>query len=675
MFSGIKRIFGVITIEVANGVVRVEGIPSEVIASDIRKIWKTSRVDNNLFLTIGTSSFSFYEFFCIEIVYALNLLIENRRLRANRGTLKAIVEELEDKTWLKNLKEPVKTRLNRARFDDLTMTPLPAQEGFFDAYEGAKSRLGLNGYLLAGAAGSGKTYLGLTLHHLLEKDLVVIVAPSNSIETVWEDNIKKDFKQEQDYWLSTSKNPPVGNERFLVFRYEDLKKIEGTLKLFKYKDLGIVLDESHNFNELSAQRTQMFVALCATLKCTDVLWSSGTPIKAISVEAIPLIRTIDPLFTPEVEARFKAIYGVSSQRANDMLAHRLAGLMYVIEKKDLDIDPPIFQEVKIRVPNGDHFTLEAVRERMIAFTEERLNYYASQKKVNDRFFYDTLDAYARNLSATERADYQNYVRALGVVINYGGDARFCAAEMVTCNRYEARKIVPWITNKADRERFKDIKSVVKYVRLKVQGECLGRIVGRARIEAHVAMCVCINYEELIRSTEKKVIIFTSYVEVVNALMKHFKDMGLNALFVYAETNKNLTAIRNQFIEDETANPLVATYKSLSTAVPMTAADVMLLIDVPWRDYQLQQTVSRISRLGANTQTYVHTATLDTGEKPNISTRNVDILKWSQQQVAQITGVKSPFELTDDMDQANLALESYGEPEQDSSGNTPAYLAW
>ena len=683
MFSGLKKIFGAVTVEVRNGIVRVEGIPSEVIANDIRKIWKTSRVDGNLFNYVGSYSFTFHEFFCIEMVYALTLLAEDRKTRSNRRTLVEIIRVLREKTWLSRADMPLKSSLNRARLDEMTLQPLPPQEGFFDAYELQKHRLGLTGGVLAGAAGSGKTYMSLALMNMLERDLVIVIAPSNAVHEVWVENLQSKFKKPPKYWTYDSKKLPDGDERFLIFNFEALKRVKEVVKGFDLSRLGIILDESHNFNELTSQRTQLFIELCREFKCQDVLWSSGTPIKAITLEAIPIIRTIDPLFTPECEARFKAIYGVSSQRANDMLAHRLNGLMYKIEKKELGLLAPIFREIKVKAPNAQYFTLKEVSKRMFEYTQERLAYYASRKKEDDKFFYDVLDQHFKTLNNVQRGEYQAYARALATVIQYGGDARACSEEMRFCNRYEARNILPGITDKATLQRFKETKTIVKYVKLKVQGECLGRVVGRARIDAHIAMAPLINYGDLLRSTEKKVLVYTSFTEVLVRLQEHFKELDLNALYVYAETNKNLSPILDKFKNDDTANPLVATYKSLSTAVPMTMADVMVLVDAPFRDYQLQQTVSRISRLGANTQTYVYTATLDTGDEANISTRSVDILKWSQQQVATITGIRSPFEITDDMEQVGMALEerfiaafeSFEDGVEAPAGLKPAFLSW
>lgn len=70
--------------------------------------------------------------------------------------------------------------------------------------------------------------------------------------------------------------------------------------------------------------------------------------------------------------------------------------------------------------------------------------------------------------------------------------------------------------------------------------------------------------------------------------------------------------------------------SLFTVKAFTMANLMIMIDTPF--LHLQQTIARIERLGQKEQTYVYIASLDTGSEPNMSTRTLDILKWSQSQI-------------------------------------------
>jgi hypothetical protein len=243
---------------------------------------------------------------------------------------------------------------------------------------------------------------------------------------------------------------------------------------------------------------------------------------------------------------------------------------------------------------------------------------------------------------------------------------YMAQEMAFCTGYEKKHILPYLLNGADKAAFKEAKSVVKYYKLKVRGECLGRILGRRRIEAHVAMTPHLDYDTIINSTEKKTIFFSSFTEVIEAAEQRLRALKYHPLSVYGKTTGQLSSIVREFDVNPIANPLLATYASLSTAVPLIMADTLIMINPPYRDYILQQTVSRINRLGATTQTYCYTCILDTGDVPNISSRTVDILKWSQNQIEQILQIKSPYKIEDDPDLENgelpameeLAIESY-----------------
>jgi hypothetical protein len=107
-------------------------------------------------------------------------------------------------------------------------------------------------------------------------------------------------------------------------------------------------------------------------------------------------------------------------------------------------------------------------------------------------------------------------------------------------------------------------------------------------------------------------------------------------------------------------------------------NALLMLNLPFRDYELQQAIGRISRLDSNTDTYVYTAYLDTGDKPNISTRTKDILEWSQKQVEAIVGVSTPYDLSKDKDITDFtaSMESFKEFYEGSSlCDKPGYSFW
>jgi hypothetical protein len=132
---------------------------------------------------------------------------------------------------------------------------------------------------------------------------------------------------------------------------------------------------------------------------------------------------------------------------------------------------------------------------------------------------------------------------------------------------------------------------------------------------------------------------------------------MSPMAVYGKTNADLNATIKQFEADIDINPLIATFQSLSTAVPLVMADTMIMLNSPFRTYIYEQAISRIHRLGADTQTTVYVMHLDTGDKPNISTRSADIMQWSKEQVEAIMGITSSFDVTEDGDGIIISNES------------------
>ena len=675
MFAKIKRLIGNITVEVKKNIVYVEGVPADVIAKDIKRVWGTSKIATNLFNEIDNNSFSFEEFFCIDILYVLDRMIEDRSSNSHIRSLTKIKEQLLLNTWLADTQKEYPSKMDYSKLKDFHYTPFDFQQGFFEHYDQITQQYGLRGLLLAATAGSGKSLSSLMMLHCMDIEQVVIVSPKNALHRVWETTIQTGFKEKQDYWVVGSNNDFTGKEKYIIVNYEYLGKLLKEVDKLKSKKIAVILDESHNFNTHDSLRTTSFVELCKVVNSKEVLWLSGTPIKALSTEAIPLFRTIDPKFNEDVEQRFKKIFGVSSERATDILKNRLGFTSFKVEKKELNILPPIFKEIKVSIPNADKYTLASISKAMYLYTQERIAYYKSRSADDNAFFNKCLSIYQRTLrDAKSFQEYEYYQKCLKIVIRTGGDSRVAKEEVLFCNKYENLKVIPTLPKEL-KAPFKDVKSIIKYVGLKIQGECLGRIVGRARIDAHIDMCDHIDYIGVMETTPKKTVVFTSFVQVIEKLQEYLPTLGLEPSFVYAKTNSQLSKILEEYDSNENKDPLVATYASLSTAVPILSADKMILIDSPFRDYVLQQTVSRISRIGATTQTYIYTASLDTGDAPNISSRSFDILKWSQQSVEAILGIRSPFEISDDLEQANLALEGLLEPEVIPIGTIPNYLDW
>jgi superfamily II DNA or RNA helicase len=656
MFAGFRRAFGAINVKETATEIIVEGVPADVMQRDMAKVWKTSKIAMHMFNTFGRSSFSFYKFFATDVVYMLDLLIQSRTGTSVR-VLNNIRKELFEKTWIgKTLPtvDPV-GRLNKANYKRFYKTPLDHQYGFLDTYDTVVDQYGLNGYLLAGAAGSGKTMGALYVAEGVDADKIIVICPKNATQRVWQKTVVEEYKEQQSYWVAEF-GKPYNNERIVIVHYEALDKL---LTLINNGALAannsvIILDESHNLNEIKSMRTQQFIEVCKKLECKNIIPASGTPVKAMGAELIPLLITLDPLFTDQVQERFRKIFGKDGNKGLDILKNRMGLISYKIEKSALKLDKPIMKTIAVKMPTAKLYTLSAIRTVMDAFIQERVEYYKKRRKDDERFWERCLVLHEDTLrAAAQKMEYKKYRETLKTVIA-NPDPRYIGEEIAYTNLYEKRYFEPSLPKEMVKE-FRDIKSVIKYTKLKIQGECLGRVLGRKRIECHVEMVKHIDFVAIADTTMKKTLVFTSFVEALVAASEQCKSVDLSPLVVYGKTNNELALIVKKFEQDEALNPLIATYNSLSTAVPLVMADTMIMINAPFRAYIQEQAISRIHRIGADTQTTVYQCHLDTGEEANISTRSSDILQWSMSQVEQIMGIKSPFAITESLEDFDVEI--------------------
>lgn len=435
-----------------------------------------------------------------------------------------------------------------------------------------------------------------------------------------------------------------------------MAKLIPQLKRLK-KDFTIILDECHNLNEPKSQRTQTFWELCRLTESKNVIPMSGTPIKAMGGELISVLKCLDPFFTQDVQDRFMKIFGSTGKKANDIVAHRLGLLTYRMENKVMTLDKPVLETLSVTIPNGQEFTLEAISVKMRAFVQERTYYYKERMpEFQKRWQQGIEDALAANPKG--RTAIVEYRDNLVPLVSKHQGAFEVSDQVKQCKQIETREIIPYL-KQVSKKDFSEACTIVKYVSLKIQGECLGRIVGRARIDAHVAMTRAVPFMEIVEQAEKKTIVFTTFVEVVEEADRICRQQGLQPSVIYAKFATKANAIVTEFEKSPIADPLIATFASLSTGIPLVMANTVIMINVPFRPHIQEQAIGRVHRIGQDTATKIYTCILETNGKPNISTRGVDIINWAQQNVEEITGVKSPYQIEEKDNEMAISNEAYG----------------
>ncbi len=660
--------FTAVSVTETKNEIEITGIRAAQIVAAIDKRWKTGKIAAHMFKKMTSRKLVFDSFFAVEILYIFQQMIADKRSRIPRKQLIELVGKLQTNTWLKNIKESdQKQVLNRTMIKKIfKWVPFKHQYEFFDEYDLAVQRYRLLGYLLAAAPGSGKTAMYFFISEMLETEVTIIVCPKNAVDRVFKATLDTMFVDTPSYWVSDTGEAPTVGKRYYVTHYEYLPQLYEFLKKNNYnkKKVNVVLDECHNFNDLKSMRTEVFCEMCGWLNVVSVLWGSGTPIKAMGAETIPLLRTIDPFFKPNVEVRFKEIFGLSSSRGLDILANRIGKVSFKLDKAEAVGNQIDKYRIDITIPDGERFTLKTIRETMAAFVKERSDYYKkNEKKYIDQYLHG-LSVFEKTLrSDAQWKEYKQY-RAYVEDIRKNYDPKFHKDISAGCNKYEKRNIMPALDNPV-RTEFKNARSVYKYVKLKVLGEALGRVLGKERTACSVSMLQAIdNYKvqelfgdkekydssmmEIIATSDSKTLIFTSYVEVVQGLADILSKRKLKPLRIFGETNKDLPSIMRVYDTDPSADPMIATYMSLSTAVPVTSASTVLFLNAPFRAHEYEQALSRLDRIGQENIIRAYDVYLNTGNEPNISTRSIDIMEWSKAQVEAIMGVSGDIAALEDV---------------------------
>ena len=319
MLAHIKRAIGYITVRERDGVITVSGIPSTTITQDIKKQWQTSRINSQLFIRIDRSEITLPSFFAVEFELIIARLLAATNIRTNKRALRQIMFELQEQTWLKQVTKEHPPVLDLSYLREIKFELLEHQRAFLDQYNYLKPRYGLKGCLLMVPPGGGKTISDISVAVCAQAERVIIVSPKNAVYDVWRKTLLNDMTTPQRVWVAADGKPLDLNARWFVFHYESLETALALAHQSQSMRITIILDESHSFNDIKSLRTERFLDLCTIAKPTDIIWASGTPIKALGSEAIPLIRSIDPLFTADVEVRFRKMFGQDASKANEIL--------------------------------------------------------------------------------------------------------------------------------------------------------------------------------------------------------------------------------------------------------------------------------------------------------------------------------------------------------------------
>ena len=472
-------------------------------------------------------------------------------------------------------------------------------------------------------------------------EVKIIISPINAIRLVWEDTVEQCFKKRPTSWVSdTAGDPPPAGIEYYIFHYEAMEKADKLTKLLDRRRVKyvVIIDESHNFNTIGTKRTDLLVNICRRGQGPLSVWASGSPVKAVAKEAVPLLRSIDKRFTPEAEARFMMMYSANKAITNDILNRRLGLMSYKISSKVVTGMPETTSLRRlITLPDPEPFILENIRAALRADMEKRAKIYSAKLPHYEERFYRILDIYQSQIRDSAQVKALIQYRTMldrAKASRHGG--RPDSEALAYCRDFERNALLPALPPMLAKE-FRQIRSIVKTFMLKVRGEALGAIYVTRRAECGYQLAIHGGIPELIDKGLGKTLIFSTYSSTLSRAQAHFTKLGYQCLGVYGPTAKQVTPLVYKFMHEKEYNPLFASFAALSTAVPVYVANQVIMLDVPPRQYVFDQTVARAARKKQENPVFSYEFILDTPGRPNISTRGIDILDWSREQVSVIMG--------------------------------------
>lgn len=666
--------------DVAKNQIIVEGINLKLVYRDFEK-YIGSKMLYNILDKSSRWEMKFQKFYLPDMYHVVLELLNNdkfKRRLVSRSKLQKLKELFETIPLVQNIKLIQNTKdedipvVNKSILKNIFVPGFKLfehQDKFIDNCLFKSKLMDLRGYLLDAGPGLGKTINSIALMELLGADKIIVVCPKKAVIDVWEETINRIYSKPQTYNLSIDsvKGGKVKlanfslDSKFMVCHFEALDKLVASLRNIPNARYGIVLDEAHNLNSYKSQRSTLFRELNKIVNPYFCLWMSGTPLKALGSETMTMFETIDKLFTPEVVKSFNSVFGISGVYAATVMANRLQLVKATIKAQGSGVEQFTYQS-KVVLPDAWKYTLTTIREEMKKYIRERTAFYNEFRDEYIEEYFEGIEEFKANLGSNFDTKMQialdEYLAKTKELHNeYNPTSPVHKQYIIDCNYFEDKVIIPILSNKT-KKIFRKAKSVYKYVELTIIGETLGNVIGRKRTECNKAIVEAMaksftivneesketyetNLGEVIRDAEAKTLIFTDYVDVLKRCNEILTEEGFHPITIFGETT-TIIGLPNQvkqFRENSKINPLITTFKTLSEAVPLTEANTVIFLNLPFRSGTYDQAVKRANRIGQTKDVHLYEVTLDTGGEENISTRNLDILKWSEEQVSILMGDK------------------------------------
>lgn len=629
----------------------IYGINTRAFASDLKNNFGTTIIFSKIVKELSSTSFKVHQFFMVEFAWILEHLVGQKNKKVvNRyyvGIHKysQLLDEIKQKTWVATTYQTFPSYDVDKALVKFANKPYADQHAFLVDYSRIKQGFQLRGCLLDAAVGSGKSITSMVWAEMMGDGKIIVIVPKGLVSNPWLDEIKLHYKKEQKVWTSLDGTDILDHTdcKYFIIHKEQIRTAEWNhafriLSKDGKEPLRVIVDESHNYNKPDSAQSIGLVETCTLPYISDTLLMSGTPIKAQGKETYTLFAIIDPLFDESVRRDFTKMYGRDNTYLNEMLAHRLGRIKYTIKAITSMAPPPEPITVKVKFPGAELFTLNNIRKEMMFYITDRVEFYA---KHADQYYNDWKEFIEEyRIENLDNQVIQARVKQYYAIVHKFRTEGFNNFTDAPLSKFANDLEKDVATNRLrgkDLHYFRHIKSAVKYVGLKIRGEALGNVVGKARMEAVKQVIEHAELPKYINAAKKKTLVYTSYVDVIHALTDYFDTVGFESVSLYGDNANEIDKIIGDFANSKTSNPLITTFNTLREGKQMLMANQILLMNAPFRSYELTQTIARVYRRGQDEECFVYLFDLDTGREDNITTRSIDIMQWSEDMVNQLLG--------------------------------------
>lgn len=579
-------------------------------------------------------NFSFDEFFAPEIYYIFKTLYE----KFKNNDYANVCNLLTTQTWLRSIFQS-KIKLPSNINDSLTQmksTLLRHQKEYIQRYFESKIKLQLRGSILAFDQGLGKTVTALAVSLVINKPQTVIICPL-SLSNNWKYEILNHIDSNAS--IAIVGQGSVIKAKYIICSYERIFKLEEYIN----NQFMIIIDECHNIRYLDTQRTQNIIALQHKYKVSDILALSGTPIKALASELIPILILLDPKFNvPSTIATFNSIYNKFREFAYHILQYRLSIMMERKLKNEV-LSLPTKHPPKILVypvQNYQQYTLKSIKEEVIKYAQLRMNELMKDVDTQFKYFYSILNYCIQEkiLTKQEAKFMYNVIVKLttgrSTTIFTVGDNTVAALNKFN-ELYDKCRNELKTRNNAMYKALHIIRASTLNMTMKAFGEAIGKIYIPMYQKALVDLFQS-NFKrimDIINNSQKKTILFSMSVVALKQIYNILSKNNVPSILITGDVGGNVTTEIDRFKQDPYIPLLLASIQKLSTGVTITEANTCIFLGTPYRDADFQQAQDRIHRIGQDTEVFIYILTIDTKGEPNIVEHHKEIMDWS----AELTG--------------------------------------